>query len=301
MKKLLVTLATAVSLTMSMTAQATPQTVNLVWPFAAGSVQAAKVRALIETANLQQDQYRFVFTHRAGAGGAVGTIYTATAPSLTVLATSSSFYTRPLMYHNSYDIAQYRLISTICSHSPLTLLSRKFTSANDLKNQPVTVSNNPGAITQLFTQILSQNNSSLKFTEVPYAGTVEGIRDMLGGHIDVSVDLGTDPSRLAPGVNVVGITGSRSLPNMPTLASQGLRGVENLTIDYFIFVPRSVDDNTARQLNQIFNRAAVSEAVKTACANQSGVVEITEFSQLEQIDRANQARWKFFTRNIEKQ
>jgi tripartite-type tricarboxylate transporter receptor subunit TctC len=301
MKKIIITLLAAFSVAMTTTAWASPQTVNLVWPFAAGSVQAAKVRALIETANSQQDQYRFIFTHRPGAGGAVGTIYTANAASLTVLATSSSFYTRPLMYHNSYDIDQFRLISTICSKSPLALLSRKYTSAGDLKNNSVTVSNNPGAITQLFTQILAQTNPDIRFTEVPYPGTVEGIRDMMGGHIDISVDLGTDPSRLAPGVNVLGITGTRSLPNMPTLARQGLRGVENLTIDYFIFVPRSVDDRTAQQLNQIFNQAAVGEAVGAGCANQSGVVEITEFSQLERVNRSNQARWRFFTKDIDKQ
>jgi tripartite-type tricarboxylate transporter receptor subunit TctC len=302
MIKIILALITAVSLAVSPIYAATgSQIVQVVWPFASGSAQAAKVRHLIDAANQQQTQYHFVFSHRPGAGGVVATKSTAAAPGLTVLATTDSFYTRPLMYHDSYDIDQFRLISTVCLQSPLTLLSRKYSSAAQVRNQTVTVSIIPGSITQLFTQILSQRNADLKFTEIPYSGTVEGIRDLLGGHIDFSVDLGTDITKLSPGVSVVGITGTRNLPGASTFASQGIRGVEKLTIGYYIFVPATVDLNTARQLNQIFNSAAVSGAVRASCANQSGVTELTEFDQLEQVNRANQARWKSFTSHIQKQ
>jgi tripartite-type tricarboxylate transporter receptor subunit TctC len=170
-----------------------------------------------------------------------------------------------------------------------------------MRNRTVTVGNNPGAITQLFTQILARSNPDIKFTEVPYKGTVEGIMDMLGGHIDTSVDLGTNINKLAEGVSVVGITGTRSLPKMPSFASQRVRGVENLTIGYYIFVPANVDTETARSLSQIFNVAALTDAAQQVCSNESGVVEITPFDRIDQVNRANVIRWQSITKGVEKQ
>jgi tripartite-type tricarboxylate transporter receptor subunit TctC len=301
MKKIIASLMAAVLFAISTPAAATPQTVQVVWPFAVSSAQAGRVRLLIEAANQQQNRYQFVFAHRPGAGGAVGTNYTAAASALTVLVTSDSFYTRPMMYHDSHNMEQFRMVSTICSQSPLTLLSRKYSSATQFRNRTITVGNNPGAITQLFTQILARNNPDLKFTEVPYKGTVEGIMDMLGGHIDTSVDLGTNPAKLASGVSVVGITGTRSLPGMPSFASQQIRGVENLTIGYYVFVPATVDTETARNLSQIFNAAALTDAVQQVCINESGVVDITPFDRIDQINRANLIRWQSITKGVEKQ
>jgi tripartite-type tricarboxylate transporter receptor subunit TctC len=301
MKKIIASLMAAVLFVISAPASATPQTVQVVWPFAASSAQANRVRLLIDSANQQQTRYQFVFAHRPGAGGAVGTNYTAAASALTVLVTSDSFYTRPMMYHDSHNMEQFRMVSTICSQSPLALLSRKYSSATQFRNRTITVGNNPGAITQLFTQILARNNPDLKFTEVPYKGTVEGIMDMLGGHIDTSVDLGTNTAKLASGVSVIGITGTRSLPGMPSFASQQIRGVENLTIGYYIFVPATVDTETARNLSQIFNVAALTDAVQQVCINESGVVEITPFDRIDQVNRANLIRWQSITKGVEKQ
>jgi len=301
MKKIIATLMAVVLFAASIPAMATPQVVQMVYPFASGSAQANMVRLLIEAANQQQNRYQFVFTHRPGAGGAIGANYTAAASSLTVLATTSSFYIRPMMYYESHNVEQFRMISTICLHSPLALLSRKYSSATQFKNRTVTVGNNPGAITQLFTQILARNNPDIKFIEVPYKGTVEGVLDMLGGHIDAAADLGTDPAKLAPGVSVAGITGTRSLPGMPSFASQQLRGVENLTVGYYIFVPATVDTETARTLNQILNAAATTDAVQQSCINQMGLVEITPFERIDQVNRATLARWQLITKGVEKQ
>lgn len=300
MKKIIALFITAVLFAISAPAAATPQTVQVVWPFAAGSLQANKVRSLIDAANQQQNRYQFVFTHRPGAGGAVGANYTAAAPLLTVLATSDSFYTRPMMYHDSHNMEQFKMISTVCLNSPLTLLSRKYLSAAEFRNRTITVGNNPGAITQLFTQILARDNPDLKFIEIPYKGTVEGITDMMGGHIDAAADLGTNLTRLASGVSVVGITGTRSLPGMPSFASQQIQGVENLTIGYYMFVPVTVDTETAKNLNQIFNAAAMSDAVQQSCTNESGMVYITPFDRIDQVNRANITRWQSITKDVEK-
>jgi hypothetical protein len=88
---------------------------------------------------------------------------------------------------------------------------------------------------------------------------------------------------------------------MPSFASQQLRGVENLTVGYYIFVPATVDTETARTLNQILNAAATTDAVQQSCINQMGLVEITPFERIDQVNRATLARWQLITKGVEKQ
>jgi tripartite-type tricarboxylate transporter receptor subunit TctC len=302
MKKFIIALATMAMLSFSATAAATNQVVQVVWPFAPGSAQATRVRHLIESANQQQQRFQFVFVHKPGAGGTIAANYTSSASTLTVLASSDSFYTRPMMYHESHDLNKFLLVNAICSKSPLAMFSRKYSTVPELKAQNVTVGVIPGSVTQLFVQQLSRNNPGFKFTEVPYKGTTEATTDMLGKHIDASVDLiGQDAlARLLPGTSVVGITGNRSLPNMPSMASQQIRGVDQLTMSYYLFVPATVDSVVTQELTQIFN-AAINDAVRKTCADESGVVEIVTADKTKQLHQANIKRWQDLTQGIEKQ
>lgn len=299
MKKIIAILATVLSCAV---AQANPQSVQLVWPFAPGSTQAVMFRNLIESANQQQSKYQFVFVNRPGAGGAIAANYTSSANTLTVLASTSSFYTRPLMYNESHDPEQFRLVSPICLQSPLALFSRRYSSFNDLKNNTVTVGINPGSVTQLFTRLLAQHNPELKFTDVPYKGTPEATTDMLGRHIDTSIDLLSvgNLARLTPDTIVIGISGTRSLPGMPSFSSLKVKGLDNLTNSYYVFVPRSVDSSTAQELNRIFN-TAINDAVRESCTNERGVVEIVPFDRAEKLHQTNQAQWRQITQGITKQ
>lgn len=284
-------------------AAATPQTVQLVWPFAPGSAPAMMFRTLIDSANQQQSKYQIVFVNKPGAGGAIAANYTTASNTLTVLASTSSFYTRPLMYNESHDPDQFQLVGAICLQSPMAMFSRRYTSFNELKNNTVTVGINPGSVTQLFTRLLAQHNPELKFTDVPYKGIPEATTDMLGRHIDASIDLLNAGSlaRLTPDTIVIGISGTRSFPGMPTFASLNVKGVEQLTNSYYIFVPRTVDAKIAQDLNRIFNNAANSDAFKEVCANERGTVENVPFGQTEKMHQSNMQQWSRLTRGISKQ
>jgi tripartite-type tricarboxylate transporter receptor subunit TctC len=299
MKKIIAAAAVVLS---CLTAQANPQSVQIVWPFALGSTQAIMVRNLIESANQQQSKYQFVFVNKPGAGGAIAANYAAASNSLAVLASTSSFYTRPLMYNESHDPEQFRLVGAICLQSPLAMFSRKYSSFNELKNNSVTVGINPGSVTQLFTRLLAQHNPDLKFVEVPYKGTPEATTDMLGRHIDTSIDLlsAGNLSRLTPDTVVIGISGTRSLPNMPAFSSLRVKGLDNLTNSYYVFVPRSTDTAVAQELNKIFN-SAINDAVRESCNNERGVVEIIPFERTERLHQNNQVQWRQITQGIVKQ
>lgn len=299
MKKIIASALLAVS---SLTYANQPQTVQVVWPFAPGSTQAVMVRHLIESANEQQSKYHFIFVNKPGAGGAIAANYTTSANTHTVLASTSSFYTRPLMYNESHDPEQFRLVSAICLQSPLAMFSRKYSSFNELKDGNVTVGINPGSVTQLFTRLLTQHNPELKFTDVPYKGTPEATTDMLGRHIDASIDLlsAGNLARLPADATVIGISGTRSLPNMPAFSSLKVKGLENLTNNYYLFLPRSIDSLIARELNRIFN-AAINNTVRESCNNERGIVEIVSFDRTEKLHQTNQTQWRQITQGITKQ
>jgi tripartite-type tricarboxylate transporter receptor subunit TctC len=302
MKKIISVLAIALACFSASATPVTPQTVQLVWPFAVGGM-GAMTRSLMDIANQQQSTYQFVFTHKPGAGSTVAANYVLSSNSLTVFANSDGMYTRPLMYNESHDPTQFQLVSATCTNIPLAIYSRRYTSVDNLKNKDVSVGIIPGTATQLFTRLLAANNPDLKFTDVSYKGIPESTVDVLGGHVDANVAfLGKTGSALGSGdVSLLGISGTRSFPGAPTFASLKIKGVEQLTNGYYIFVPRTVDAKIAQDLNRIFNNAANSDAFKEICTGERGTVESVTFVQTEKMHQSNMQQWTRLARGIAKQ
>jgi tripartite-type tricarboxylate transporter receptor subunit TctC len=261
------------------------------------------MRHLIEAANQQQQKYQFVFTQKLGAGSTIAANYVLSANSLSVVANGDAMYTRPLMYNEAHDINQFQVVSAVCSNMPLALYSRKHTSMDQLQNKDISVGVNPGTATQLLTSLIANNNPEFKFTTVPYKGLPESITDMLGGHIDATVAfVGSGGGALsAPGVSILGISGNRALPGMPTFASQKIKGTEQLTNSFYIFAPRTLDAGVGQEFNKIFNTAANSDAFKESCVGERGAVEPVSFDQTERMHQSNIQRWRRFTQGIAKQ
>lgn len=288
MKKLF----TILLLSIASIAFAEPATVNIYWPFAVGSPQANMVRGLIETANTQQTKYTFLFSHKPGAGGSIAAKAVNTN-QLSVLASTSSFYIRPLLYKDSHTIYDYSMVAEMCTAQPLAIFSKKYKSVNEF-NKSVTIGVIPGSITTLVTRSLSKSNSHLDIVEVPYKGTPEATTDMLGGHVDGSVDfIGKSAlARFDGTVNIVGITGTKRIGSYATFESTGAKGLTGVTNDYFLFVHQSVDEATKKELNSIF-RQAISSSTRTRelCTDDFGTVSDTPYEQLSGINTGNASKW----------
>jgi tripartite-type tricarboxylate transporter receptor subunit TctC len=288
MKKLF----TLLLLSIASIAFADPVPVNIHWPFAVSSPQANMVRGLIETANTQQTKYNFVFSHKPGAGGSIAA-RSVTPSQLSVLASTSSFYIRPLLYKDSHNINDYSMVAEMCTAQPLAIFSKKFKSVSDF-NKGVTVGVIPGSITTLVTRSLSKSNTHLNIVEVPYKGTTEATTDLLGGHIDGSVDfIGKAVlARFDSTVNIVGISGTKRIGSYATFESMGAKGLEGVTNDYFLFVHKSVDEATKKELNSIFRQAITSSTrIKELCTDDFGTVANTPYEQLTIINTGNATKW----------
>lgn len=297
MKKILVVL----SMVLSSMAYA-QKTVHVVWPFAAASPQANMIRTMIDSVNIQQDKYQFVFLHKPGAGGTIAARTVAESKELSLLASTSSFYIRPLLYKDSHNVDDFNMVTLVCSAQPLTIFSKKINRLSDAHGREISLGVIPGSITTLVSRTIKRENPNIKILEVPYKGTPEATTDMLGGHIDGSVDfIGTSvTSRFGTDIKVLGITGKRNIAGYSTFQSLNVNGLENVTNDYFYFVNKSVDVATRQELNRILTNS-YTEKTKFFCEDDFGQLVKTPFSQVDSINQSNKQRWEKLTSGFAKE
>jgi tripartite-type tricarboxylate transporter receptor subunit TctC len=276
------------------------EVVNVHWPFSPSSPQANMIRELLSSANNSQNQYRFVFQSKPGAGGTIAANATKDSPGLNILATTSSFYVRPELYTNSHNVNDFHMIGVVCENQPLGIYSKKSITLDILKNREFTMGVIQGSITNLLSQAMANANPNLKIKEVYYKGTVEASQDVLGGHIDTSIDL-VGPNMISQfnNINLIGVTGKISRPGFPTLKSQGINGLDQMTVNYYIFVKNSVSSTDKRNLNKILNPNGNAQ-VQKLCNNDLGVVPDHAYESLANKHQEKISYWKKQTQGMAK-
>ena len=276
------------------------QVVNVVWPFAVGSSQANMVRSLIESANLQQEKYKFVFLSKPGAGGTVAARHALDSKELNVLISSSSFYIRPMLYKDSHEIEKFNLIGNVCLSQPLAIYSKKITNITSATD--ITLGVIPGSITTLVSRTIQRENKHLVIREIPYKGTPEATTDMLGGHVDGSVDFigNSTLSRFDNTVSVLGITGKREINGYKPFHTKKIRGLEDVTNDYFIFADKTMPEELQQEFYNIFSKS-ISVKVKESCEDDFGYVRILPYNEYSKVHSMNAEKWTKITHGILKE
>jgi tripartite-type tricarboxylate transporter receptor subunit TctC len=282
----------AVALVFSLSATAQTD-VKVFWPFSAVSDQGLMIKELVDSANQKQQKFKFEFVHKPGAGGSLAVKSIQAEDSLSVLVHTSSFYIRPNLVKDAHDISDFKMINTICTDQPLSIVSRKFKSLKDFENNTAKVGLNPGSITSLVPRNLSANNPKIKIVEVPYKGTPEATNDMLGGHIDGSIDFigPATVSRLPDDVRILGITGTKSMAGFKTFKEQGYVGLDDITNSYYIFVKSNIDSKIAVEISEVLYQA-ISQQVKQYCEAGRGTVTKIPQEKLQGLNAKNVEIWK---------
>lgn len=266
MKLSFITALTAVLMSTSAFAQ---KTVELVWPFSPSAPHSNIVRSLAENANKSQSKYTFVFTNKPGAGGAIAVNY-ATQPSdqIKILAHTSSYWIRPAFFEEGkYDINVVTPITFIYKGESLALISAKHKTLEEFKKQDKpNLGIIPGSITML---TASKISSSLKddFNLIPYPGTPEISRDVMGKHLDAGIEFTALADTLQPNINILGITGTRSILGHKTFSSQGVKGLDDIFSSFFISISKTADPALINEMTAILQAAAKGDNVKAIVEN----------------------------------
>ena len=151
------------------------------------------------------------------------------------MATAPAFY-RPLRFNPLSDFDYIGLIND----APMTLIARPGFPAKDFKAFLAYIKTNKGKVSYANAGIGAASHlcgmllmSAIRtdFAAVSYKGTGPAMDDLLAGHVDFMCDQATNTIAQIKGgkVKVYGVTALRrmpSLPDVPTLNEQGLKGFE---------------------------------------------------------------------------
>lgn len=144
--------------------------------------------------------------------------------------------------------------------------------------------------------VMFMQAAGIKMLRVPYKGTSDALRDILGGRLDFLVAaVGSQVPNVRDGrVRALAVTGpnrSPLLPEVPTLRELGL-GAAELPTWWMVFVPKDTPDAVVAKINQSVNTVLASEETKAFLATQSVVGKNMKPAELSEIIATELAKFK---------
>ena len=259
--------------------------VTLVVPYSAGGPTDVVARLLAVPMGQSLGQ-TVIVENTVGAGGtlAPARIVRSKPDGYTILIHHMGMATAPALYKKlPYDpLKDFEYIGQVLD-VPMTLLSRKDFPPNTLpelldylkKNQDkVSMAHaGTGAVSQLCS-LLFMNQVGIKLTTVPYKGAGPAMNDLMGGQVDLLCDQTTQTVPVIQDgkrVKVFGVTTPKrlaSLPDVPTLDEQGLKGFD-VKVWHGMYAPKGTPPEVIAKLNQALNAALTDEHVKKRIAELS--------------------------------
>jgi tripartite-type tricarboxylate transporter receptor subunit TctC len=230
------------------------RTVTMVVPYAAGGPTDTVARVLAQAMTKPMGQ-TVVVENKASAGGLVGaeSVKSAQPDGYTILihhigmATTPTLYRKALRFNPVQDFEYIGLVNEV----PMTIIGKPGFQPNNAKELVAYMKANKDKVTYANAGIgaashlcgmLFMSAAGVDVLTVPYKGTGPAMNDLLGGQVDFMCDQTTSTTGQIKGgkVKVYGITSAKrvpSLPDVPTLAEQGINGGE-VAIWHGLYAPK---------------------------------------------------------------
>ncbi len=266
-------------------AQAYPsKPINVVVPFAAGGPTDVVARRLADTMGKIVGQPMIV-ENKAGAGGTLGTGYVAKANNdgHTLLLMHIGFSTAPSLYRKTqlgYDVTKDFEPIGLVVDVPMTVIANNDVPAKNFKEFQAYVTANTAKVNLAHAGIGSASHlcgmllmSTLKtdVQTIPYGGTGPAMTALRGKQVDFMCDQSTNTTGQINSntVKAFAVTSAKrmaTLPNIPTLDEEGLKGFQ-LGIWHGLWAPKgtpkAVVDKLVTSLQQSLNDATFKTAMST--------------------------------------
>jgi tripartite-type tricarboxylate transporter receptor subunit TctC len=252
--------------------------VSLYVPFAAGGPTDTVARVLAQAMAKPLGQ-NVIVENRPSAGGILAPeqVKNAKPDGYTILihhigmATIPTLY-RQLRFNPMTDFEYIGLVNEV----PMTIVAKPATQAKDLKEFLAYIKANKDKVSYANAGIgaashlcgmLFMSAIQTDFLTVPYKGTGPAMNDLLGGQVDFMCDQTTSTtSQIKAGkIKVYGVTSPKrvaSLPDVPTLEEQGLKGA-NVGIWHGLYAPKGTPKPVIDKLV-----SSLQEAMKDPTVNQ---------------------------------
>ncbi|HEU0202388.1 MAG TPA: tripartite tricarboxylate transporter substrate binding protein [Burkholderiaceae bacterium] len=299
------TLATAPAL-----AQNFPQKpLTLVVPFAPGGPTDAMARTLSAAIKADLGQ-PMVVDNKPGAGGNIGATHVARADAdghTLLFGTSGPLAINVSLFKKiPYDpLTSFAPVIQI-GHLPNVLVVNPSVPANNVKELIAYAKANPGKLSfassglgasSHLAGVLFNTLTGTDITHVAYKGTGPALNDLLGGQVSMSF---TDVLTALPHINagklrVLGVTTakrSQALPNVPTLAEQGVKDFD-VSVFFGIVVPAGTPQATVDRLNAAFTAVLKQADVRRSLVAQGLEIEPnTTPAQLATFMQSEVTKWR---------
>ena len=120
--------------------------------------------------------------------------------------------------------------------------------------------------------VMFNNLAGTKLQHIPYKGTGPALNDLLAGQVDMTfTDILTAMPYIKAGkVKALGVATAKkssAMPDIPTIAEQGLKGYD-VSVFFGVVAPKGTPDDRVQVLNKAFSKALDSDNVKKAFAAQ---------------------------------
>jgi tripartite-type tricarboxylate transporter receptor subunit TctC len=281
-------------------------TVKLIVPFAVGGPTDIAARVVAPLLS-EVTGKNIVVENKVGATGGIGAEFVArSAPdgNTILFGTSSIMSANPaLVAKLSYDpvrdfapvslVAQIENVLVVHPSVPANNVQEfvKYAKANP--NKLAYGSSGIGSTYHLGAEYFS-NLAGLQMNHVPYKGQGPAAQDLLAGHLQVMFDAFNFalPNIKSGKVKALGMTGAKrhpDLPDLPTIAEQGVPYVTTMWIAFFLpaKTPSTIVDKLQKDLAGILQKAEVKERFNklgmTAASSQP--------SELDTLLRKELAQW----------
>jgi tripartite-type tricarboxylate transporter receptor subunit TctC len=256
--------------------------INMLVPYAAGGPTDTVARVVAQAMSKPLGQ-TIIVENRPSAGGILApeAVKNAKPDGYTILihhigmATTPALY-RKLRFNPLSDFEYIGLINDV----PMTLIARGNFPAKDFKEFLSYVKANKdkvsyanagiGAASHLCGMLL-MSAMQVDLLTVPYKGTAPAMNDLLGGQVDFMCDQTTNTTaQIKSGkVKVYGVTSPKrvpSLPEVPTLEEQGLKGFE-VGIWHALYAPKGTPKPVIDKLVAALQGAVKDETVQKRFAD----------------------------------
>lgn len=256
--------------------------ITMVVPFTAGGPTDTVAR-LVAGPMTKALKQQVIVENVGGAGGTIAAnrVAKATPDGYTILihhigmSTAPALY-RKLPYNPLTDFEPIGLINEV----PMTIVSRRDFPPKDLKDLIAYVKANKDKVTYAnaglgaashLCGMLFMTTIQTDLTTVPYKGTADVIKDLLGGQVDFTCDQTTNTTSQikADKVKVYGVTTKTrlaSLPNIPTVDEAGLKGFE-VSVWHGLYAPKGTPKPVIDTLTKALQVALKDATVKQRFAD----------------------------------
>lgn len=281
--------------------------VRIVVPFAAGGPTDVVARVLAPrlAAGLKRT---VIVENRVGATGAIGAAHVAkSAPDgdTLLLGTSSIMAANPNLTANlPFDpVGDFTPISLVATVENI-LVVHPSVPVKSVKELVAYAKANPGKLSYASSGVGStyhlgaemfRSMTGIEWTHVPYKGAAPAIQDVLAGHVPVMFDNASSAiqNMKAGRVRALGVASLRrypSLPELPTIAEEGLPGYET-TIWIALFVPSKTPAAQVQLLNREVQAAVNSAEYKERLQGLDMQPRVSSPQELADYLKSDLAKW----------